>query len=174
MFRCLLFSGESICIQLKKRVYNNKCSVCAQEVEYVKEEAKMVYLLECLQKTPPPVSTSALWHWCTPEIHHLIMSDLTKWRLLTSTGADICWEEGRRRCHPRVSAAKRSRGGGHPWRKRCLKTHSNQSYYGLRINTVLGGTKRPVPPALKLKKCFCSCSSSPPDALLLTNTPSSG
>lgn len=28
-----------------------------QEVEYVKEEAKMVYLLECLQKTPPPVST---------------------------------------------------------------------------------------------------------------------
>lgn len=26
-----------------------------QEVEYVKEEAKLVYLLECLQKTPPPV-----------------------------------------------------------------------------------------------------------------------
>uniref|UniRef100_A0A2I3GY76 RNA helicase n=1 Tax=Nomascus leucogenys TaxID=61853 RepID=A0A2I3GY76_NOMLE len=26
-----------------------------EEVEYVKEEAKMVYLLECLQKTPPPV-----------------------------------------------------------------------------------------------------------------------
>uniref|UniRef100_A0A1D5QXK5 RNA helicase n=1 Tax=Macaca mulatta TaxID=9544 RepID=A0A1D5QXK5_MACMU len=26
-----------------------------KEVEYVKEEAKMVYLLECLQKTPPPV-----------------------------------------------------------------------------------------------------------------------
>uniref|UniRef100_A0A8C4NHZ0 Probable ATP-dependent RNA helicase DDX41 n=1 Tax=Eptatretus burgeri TaxID=7764 RepID=A0A8C4NHZ0_EPTBU len=26
-----------------------------QEVEYVKEEAKMVYLLECLQKTAPPV-----------------------------------------------------------------------------------------------------------------------
>lgn len=26
-----------------------------QEVEYVKEEAKLVFLLECLQKTPPPV-----------------------------------------------------------------------------------------------------------------------
>ena len=26
-----------------------------QEVEYVKSEAKIVYLLECLQKTPPPV-----------------------------------------------------------------------------------------------------------------------
>ncbi len=26
-----------------------------QEVEYVKQEAKVVYLLECLQKTPPPV-----------------------------------------------------------------------------------------------------------------------
>jgi len=25
-----------------------------QEVEYVKNEAKMVYLLECLQKTAPP------------------------------------------------------------------------------------------------------------------------
>ena len=29
-----------------------------QEVEYVKQEAKVVYILECLQKTPPPVSTS--------------------------------------------------------------------------------------------------------------------
>ena len=28
-----------------------------QEVEYVKQEAKVVYLLECLQKTPPPVRT---------------------------------------------------------------------------------------------------------------------
>jgi ATP-dependent RNA helicase DDX41 len=28
---------------------------CLQEVEYVKQEAKIVYLLECLQKTPPPV-----------------------------------------------------------------------------------------------------------------------
>ena len=26
-----------------------------QEVEYVKQEARMVYLLSCLQKTPPPV-----------------------------------------------------------------------------------------------------------------------
>lgn len=26
-----------------------------QEVEYVKQEAKIVYLLECLQKTTPPV-----------------------------------------------------------------------------------------------------------------------
>ena len=25
-----------------------------QEVEYVKQEAKIVYLLECLQKTAPP------------------------------------------------------------------------------------------------------------------------
>lgn len=30
-----------------------------QEVEYVKQEAKVVYLLECLQKTPPPVRYSA-------------------------------------------------------------------------------------------------------------------
>lgn len=31
-----------------------------QEVEYIKQEAKMVYILECLQKTPPPVSTQGL------------------------------------------------------------------------------------------------------------------
>ena len=31
-----------------------------QEVEYVKQEAKMVYILECLQKTPPPVSSTEL------------------------------------------------------------------------------------------------------------------
>ncbi|KAL6219701.1 hypothetical protein ACLB2K_007460 [Fragaria x ananassa] len=29
--------------------------VVTQEVEYVKQEVKIVYLLECLQKTPPPV-----------------------------------------------------------------------------------------------------------------------
>jgi ATP-dependent RNA helicase DDX41 len=29
-----------------------------QEVEYVKQEAKMVYILQCLQKTKPPVSHS--------------------------------------------------------------------------------------------------------------------
>ena len=31
-----------------------------QEVEYVKQEAKIVYLLECLQKTAPPVSISCI------------------------------------------------------------------------------------------------------------------
>lgn len=41
-----------------------------QCVEYVKQEAKMVYLLECLQKTPPPVivfsenknEVDGMWH----------------------------------------------------------------------------------------------------------------
>lgn len=37
---------------------NLKITLWWQEVEYVKEEAKMVYLLECLQKTPPPVSAA--------------------------------------------------------------------------------------------------------------------
>ena len=32
-----------------------------QEVEYVKQEAKVIYLLECLQKTPPPVSAKSLY-----------------------------------------------------------------------------------------------------------------
>ena len=31
-----------------------------QEVEYVKQEAKVVYMLECLQKTEPPVRLTIL------------------------------------------------------------------------------------------------------------------
>ena len=31
-----------------------------QDVEYVKEEAKVVYMLDCLQKTAPPVSWTDL------------------------------------------------------------------------------------------------------------------
>ena len=30
-------------------------AACLQEVEYVKQEAKILYLLTCLQKTAPPV-----------------------------------------------------------------------------------------------------------------------
>ena len=33
-----------------------------QEVDYVKQEAKIVYLLECLQKTPPPVCVCVHTH----------------------------------------------------------------------------------------------------------------
>ena len=44
-----------------------------QEVEYVKQEAKMVYILECLQKTPPPVSsTELLQYWNMWERRSLI------------------------------------------------------------------------------------------------------
>lgn len=43
--------------------------ICLQEVEYVKEEAKMVYLLECLQKTPPPVSISTYYDNDTTKIN---------------------------------------------------------------------------------------------------------
>lgn len=43
------------------------CIFLPQEVEYVKEEAKMVYLLECLQKTPPPVCIiNCLTHFILP------------------------------------------------------------------------------------------------------------
>ena len=47
-----------------------------QEVEYVKEEAKLIYLLECLQKTAPPVNffthvaASAIGH--VPQISHRV------------------------------------------------------------------------------------------------------
>ncbi|KAJ3076560.1 DEAD (Asp-Glu-Ala-Asp) box polypeptide 41, partial [Quaeritorhiza haematococci] len=44
-----------------------------QEVEYVKQEAKMVYLLECLQKTPPPVLVFAENKNDVDDIHEYLL-----------------------------------------------------------------------------------------------------
>ncbi|XP_022086635.1 probable ATP-dependent RNA helicase DDX41 [Acanthaster planci] len=44
-----------------------------QEVEYVKQEAKMVYLLECLQKTPPPVLIFAEKKADVDDIHEYLL-----------------------------------------------------------------------------------------------------
>ncbi|KAK1389870.1 RNA helicase [Heracleum sosnowskyi] len=44
-----------------------------QEVEYVKQEAKYVYLLECLQKTPPPVLVFSESKAEVDEIHEYLL-----------------------------------------------------------------------------------------------------
>mmetsp|Transcript_24080 Transcript_24080/g.23148 ORF Transcript_24080/g.23148 Transcript_24080/m.23148 type:complete len:640 (-) Transcript_24080:281-2200(-) len=44
-----------------------------QEVEYVKREAKIVYLLECLQKTPPPVVIFCERKGDVDEIHEYLL-----------------------------------------------------------------------------------------------------
>eukprot|EP00958_Prasinococcus_capsulatus_P026386 scaffold4781_cov339-Prasinococcus_capsulatus_cf.AAC.3 len=44
-----------------------------QEVEYVKQEAKTVYLLECLQKTPPPVLIFAENKSDVDDIHEYLL-----------------------------------------------------------------------------------------------------
>lgn len=44
-----------------------------QEVEYVKSEAKIVYLLECLQKTPPPVIIFCEKKQDVDEIHEYLL-----------------------------------------------------------------------------------------------------
>jgi len=44
-----------------------------QEVEYVKQEAKMVYLLECLQKSPPPVLIFAEKKSDVDDIHEYLL-----------------------------------------------------------------------------------------------------
>ena len=47
-----------------------------QEVEYVKQEAKMVYILECLQKTQPPVWI--LWLcfcWVRLELGFIVLTE---------------------------------------------------------------------------------------------------
>jgi ATP-dependent RNA helicase DDX41 len=43
-----------------------------QEVEYVKPEAKIVYLLECLQKTAPPVLIFASNQGDVDDIHECV------------------------------------------------------------------------------------------------------
>lgn len=49
-----------------------------QEVEYVKAEAKIVYLLECLQKTAPPVLIFASNQRSVDDIHeYLLMKDVS-------------------------------------------------------------------------------------------------
>jgi ATP-dependent RNA helicase DDX41 len=45
-----------------------------QEVEYVKQEAKIVYLLECLQKTPPPVLIFCESKTDVDDIHEYVTS----------------------------------------------------------------------------------------------------
>lgn len=44
-----------------------------QEVEYVKTEAKMVYMLECLQKTSPPVLVFAEKKQDVDSIHEYLL-----------------------------------------------------------------------------------------------------
>lgn len=44
-----------------------------QEVEYVKSEAKIVYMLECLQKTPPPVLIFAEKKQDVDSIHEYLL-----------------------------------------------------------------------------------------------------
>lgn len=44
-----------------------------QEVEYVKQEAKVVYLLECLQKTPPPVLVFSAKKGEIDDIHEYLL-----------------------------------------------------------------------------------------------------
>ena len=48
-------------------------NVHAQEVEYVKQEAKLVYLLECLQKTAPPVLVFAEKTADVDDIHEYLL-----------------------------------------------------------------------------------------------------
>ena len=70
-----------------------------QEVEFVKQEAKMVYLLECLQKTPPPV---------------IIFSDNKNEVDGAYSWPVVDCEGGRLICrHTGVSLAQRCRGSGH-------------------------------------------------------------
>lgn len=72
-----------------------------QEVEYVENEAKMVYLLECLQKTPPPV---IIFSDNKNEVDG--KSTLCRLKLVADSPSDCR--------HSRVSVEEGCRGRGHP------------------------------------------------------------
>ena len=48
-------------------------AVAGAQVEYVKQEAKLVYLLECLQKTAPPVLVFAENKADVDDIHEYLL-----------------------------------------------------------------------------------------------------
>lgn len=92
----------------------------------MKEEAKMVYLLECLQKTPPPVSTAGPG-WAQSSHDEMGGRDgcsagvgvmPSNWSGLFGAGAHLCREESRRGCHSRIPPAQGSGGCGHSWGQR--------------------------------------------------------
>jgi hypothetical protein len=77
----------------------------------VKEEAKMVYLLECLQKTPPPVSIAGprvpMIKWDGRDVCQVGVSViLSNWSGLFGAGAHLCREESRCGCHSRIPPAQ--------------------------------------------------------------------
>lgn len=55
-----------------KVVLTHSTCLCVQ-VEYVKKEAKIVYLLECLQKTAPPVIIFCERKGDVDEIHEYLL-----------------------------------------------------------------------------------------------------
>lgn len=63
-----------------------------QEVEYVKKEAKIVYLLECLQKTAPPVIIFCERKSDVDEIHeYLLVKGKSSYamRFILSVGVNV-------------------------------------------------------------------------------------
>lgn len=75
-----------------------------QVVEYVKQEAKMVYLLECLQKTPPPVIIFS-------ENKNEVDGECILFVSCLLHAQDMIR-------HPGVSPAERRRSSGYPWFKK--------------------------------------------------------
>merc|ERR1712072_1088967 len=72
-----------------------------QEVEYVKEDAKIVYLLECLRKTAPPVLV-----FCSNQGD---VDDVHEYMLLK--GVDACAIHGGKEMSDRPAAIKRFKEG---------------------------------------------------------------
>lgn len=80
-----------------------------QVVEYVKQEAKMVYLLECLQKTPPPV---IIFSENKNEVDGGYLVPC-----VPSAYTYVCLR------HPRVFAAEGRRGRRYPWLQEYVCPH---------------------------------------------------
>lgn len=86
-----------------------------QEVEFVREEAKMVYLLECLQKTAPP---TIIFSENKNEVDG-------KPSLLTT----VRWPDKSVCRHTRVSSAQRCRSSRNPRKQEYVSFHEMHFQY---------------------------------------------
>ena len=65
-------TGATLAICVIGKVWHDRAWP-VQEVEYVKQEAKLVYLLECLQKTAPPVLVFAEKTKDVDDVHEYLL-----------------------------------------------------------------------------------------------------
>ena len=159
---------------------------CVQEVEYVKEEAKMVYLLECLQKTPPPVSIftcfdSDIYQTTTTQTCRMLQNiTFSHWQVLifAEKKADVdAIHEYLLLKGVEAVAIHGGKGLQNLYSNQCDTRQSVCSYSTWGAYVCMEECQSQCPKPLHAHSLFfqhpCSCSSSPPDVTLVADVTTS-